>query len=414
MKKALQAIVLFVAMSAIGWAIVDSTSQAQASSNGTTFGAFAKPVNGLNNIQAIQKLEGQLGVELPLIRGFSDWDDNIGADHSLHRWVKDNDRELIVSVNARRNNGSIVRWREIANAQPGSTLYQDMQDLASGVRRHGDTMTVIFHHEPEAGPNAVFGNNEDFKAAFRKLHQVFNAEGANNAQFAWVMTNWAFAVGDLRPDDPRVADRWYPGDAVVDFIGADPYNWNNCRNTTTEPWRSLEEIIEPLIRWSDNTNKPLILAEFGTDDGPGNAKEEWIDDVRELLKSGKHRDRIAAVLYFHSDHTQAGFPACNWFLDVSSSSLNAARRLAQDPFFQVPLQAQNGNQQPAPTTTRPPAPTTSQPPTAPPATAAPTPTQPNDGSVTCHGRLATIVGTGGDDVIHGTSGDDVILSLIHI
>ena len=210
MQKSIQMLVALVAMSMVFWVAVDSTSEAEALSNGVAFGAFVKPVNGQTNITAIQNLEGQLGAELPVIRSFSNWDDNIGADHNLHRWVKDNDRDLLVSIKAQRNNGSVIKWRDIANAQPGSTLYEDMQELASGVRRHGDSMTVIFHHEPEASTNSVFGNNEDFKAAFRKLHSVFEAEGANNAEFAWVMTNWAFAVGDFRPDDPRVADRWYP------------------------------------------------------------------------------------------------------------------------------------------------------------------------------------------------------------
>ena len=354
MKKSMQMLVALVAMSMVLWVAVDSTSEADALSNGVAFGAFVKPVNGQTNITAIQNLERQLGAELPVIRAFSNWDDNIGADHNLHRWVKDNDRDLLVSIKAQRDNGAVIKWRDIANAQPGSTLYRDMQELASGVRRHGDSMTVIFHHEPEAGTNSAFGNNEDFKAAFRKLHNVFEAEGANNAQFAWVMTNWAFAVGDIRPDDPRVADRWYPGDDVVDFIGADPYNWNNCRNTTTEPWRSLEEIIEPFVRWADRKpNKPLILAEFGSDEAGGTRKAEWIDDAHSLFKSGKHKDRFAAVIYFSSDHAAAGHPGCDWFLDSSSNTLNASKRLAQDSFFHTSLSRSSSAQRLRPIRPRP-------------------------------------------------------------
>ena len=402
MKKPIQMLVALVAMSMALWVAVDSTSEADALSNGVGFGAFVKPVNGQTNITAIQNLERQLGAELPVIRAFSNWDDNIGADHNLHRWVKDNDRDLLVSIKAQRDNGAVIKWRDIANAQPGSTLYKDMQRLASGVRRHGDSMTVIFHHEPEAGTNSAYGNNEDFKAAFRKLHNVFEAEGANNAQFAWVMTNWAFAVGDIRPDDPRVADRWYPGDDVVDFIGADPYNWNNCRNSTTEPWRSLEEIIEPFVRWADRKpNKPLILAEFGSDDAGGTRKAEWIDDARSLFKSGKHKDRFAAVIYFSSDHAAAGHPGCDWFLNSSSNTLDASKRFAQDSFFHTSLSRSATAQAPAPA----------------PVPAAPPASQSGD-VLRCGGRVVTIVGTSGADriigtnradVIHGLGGNDTIL-----
>ena len=396
MNKPIQMLVALVAMSMVLWAVVDSTSEADALSNGVAFGSFAKPLNGQTNITAIQDLERQLGAELPVIRDFNKWDDNFGADDVLHRWVKDNDRDLLVSINARRRDGSVVAWRDIGNAQPGSALYRDMQEVASGAKRYGDPMTVIFHHEPEARPNSVFGNNEDFKAAFRKLHNVFEAEGVDNAQFAWVMTDWAFAVGDIRPDDPRVADRWYPGDDVVDFIGADPYNWNNCRNTTTEPWRSLEEIIEPFVRWADRKpTKPLILGEFGSDEGGGTRKAEWLDDARSLFKNGKHKDRFAAVVYFHSDHADDGFPGCEWFLDSSSNTLNASKRLAQDPFFHTSLsRSSSGSNSPATTTV--------------PAAA---PAGSSDDVLRCGGRVVTIVGTPGADRITGTNGADVIHGL---
>jgi len=110
----------------------------------------------------------------------------------------------------------------------GFALWNDMADLADGARRFGQPMIVTFHHEPEAGPNTAYGNNEDFKAAFRKFVEVFRAEGATNVSFAWTMTHWAFEVGDSRPSDRRRAAIWYPGDDVVDFIAGDPYNWNNC------------------------------------------------------------------------------------------------------------------------------------------------------------------------------------------
>ena len=71
MKKSMQMLVALVAMSMVLWVAVDSTSEADALSNGVAFGAFVKPVNGQTNITAIQNLERQLGAELPVIRAFS-------------------------------------------------------------------------------------------------------------------------------------------------------------------------------------------------------------------------------------------------------------------------------------------------------------------------------------------------------
>ena len=184
------------------------------------------------------------------MRDFSRWDDNIGADHPLHRWARDGDRDLVVSIKSQHRNGDAIAWRSIANARPGSTLYREMQDLASGIERYGRPLTVIFHHEPEAGDFTQFGDAEDYRAAFRKLDQVFRAEGANNVSMAWVMTNFSFQLADIRPGDRRSATNWFPGADVVDFIGSDPYNWVDCRGDGN-PWRSLEDIIEPLIKFSD-------------------------------------------------------------------------------------------------------------------------------------------------------------------
>ena len=462
MKRTLHMVALLIVVSIASWAILENTTEANALSGGVTFGAFAKPINGQTNITALENLEDELGTRIQLVRAFSKWDDNIGADHSLHRWAKNGDRDIVVSVKAERSNGAVVSWRSIANAQPGSQIYREMQDLTDGVRRHGDPMTIVFHHEPEAGPNTKFGDADDFVAAFRKLVQVFEDENVTNVQFGWVMTNWSFTLNEINPSDRRAADKWYPGDDAVDFIGADPYNWTECRAGAPE-WRSLEDNIESLMTFSDqHPDKPLILAEFGSDDD--GRKGEFIDGARELLKSGKHRDRFAAVMWFHSDGTAHGHPGCTWWLDSSQDSLNAGRRLAQDPFFQVPLvQTRGQSLQSAPAPTNPP--TTATPPPAAPATAAPrttaapqttaapettaaprttaapettaapqttaappqaaapaaSPNEPEkvagpvaskgDSRILCGGREVTIFGTDGNDTILGTDGPDVIHGL---
>ena len=372
MKKPLQVFAALIAMSIAIWAIADSNSEADALSNGVSFGAFTRPANGQSNITALEALERDLGTKLPLVRDFSDWDDNIGADHSLHRWVRDGGRDLAVSVKAQRDNGEVVTWRSIANAQPGSRIYREMQDLASGISRYGQPVTLIFHHEPETGDATKFGDADDYRAAFRKLDEVFKAEGTNNVNLAWVMTNFSFQLAESRPGDRRSADKWFPGADVVDFIGSDPYNWENCRGDGN-PWTSLEDIIQPLVKFSDrHPDIPLILGEFGSDNNGGD-KAQWIRDARDLFKKEPYRGKFAAIMYFNSDGVPHGHPGCTWWLDSSSGSLNAARALAQDPFYKagLALRGSSGQDFQATTTTTAAPTTTSPPPTAPPATAAP-------------------------------------------
>lgn len=376
------------------------STRADALDTGVAFGAYAAPIDGLTNQSALEELERQLGVTLPMVRTFGDWDDPIGQDKPLHRWARDGGREVMTSFKPKRENGQEIPWRDVANAQPGSRIHDEILALASGARRFGEPMIVGFHHEPEHAKNTGFGDSGDFKAAFRKVHDVFESAGATNVRFAWIMTAWSFEVGDIRPDDRRVADRWYPGDDVVDYISVQEYNWANCRNGN-DSWESLEAGLEPFMRFArKHPSKKLVISEFGSPEGSSGQKADWIDDARDLFKSGEYRDRFAAILYFHYDDRAAGNNACQWWLDSSGSSLEAARRLARDSFYQTRVLTNTGSPQPPPTTTRPP--TTTKPPVT---------TTPPRAVVTCDGLPVTIVGTPGNDRLTGTSGRDVIHGL---
>ena len=312
---------LFVASAFVG----GSSAQAQ-NGDGVLFGAFVNPDRGDTEIEGIQKLEQQLGAKLPIVRTFRSWEDNL--DNGLHNWILDGDRRLMLSINPTRDNGSQVSWRSIANALPGSRIHNDMVALARDVRDLNGEVWIAFHHEPEAGDRVSFGNNEDFKAAWRAIHGVFEQQGAD-AQWVWTMTSYSFRVNEA---DRRHASKWYPGDAFVDMVGADPYNWNFCRSATEGP-RELADNVIPVMEWADRhaANKPLVLPEWAVATGNG-GKAAWLDRAADFLRQPEVAERFAAVIYFHSEHQ--GTPACDWWLDSSNASLNAAQRIAQDPFFQ--------------------------------------------------------------------------------
>lgn len=316
------AIALFFAGVALG----ESDSVGAAEADGVLFGAYAQPRGGESAIGAVQSLESKLGSKLPIIRGFSRWDSNL--DNRFNNWVVDGDRRLMLSVKPKRSNGQEINWRAIANARSGSTIHNEMVRLARGVKALDGEVWMTFHHEPEAKDRQSFGNNSDFKAAWRKIHDVFAAEGAD-VKWVWTMTSWSFEVNTA---DRRSAGKWYPGDAYVDFLGADPYNWNRCRGNNKETWQSLERVIAPFVEFAEqHPDKQLVLPEFGSDEGSRGQKGAWLDAVRRYMKEPDNAARFAAVIYFHDVHEDSA--ACTWWLDSSSESLAAARRIAADPFF---------------------------------------------------------------------------------
>jgi len=187
---------------------------------------------------------------------------------------------------------------------------------------------LAFHHEPEAKDRQTFGSNSDYKDAWRKIHTIFEQQGAD-VKWVWTMTSWSFEVST---SDRRSAGKWYPGDAYVDYLGADPYNWNRCRGNSKEGWVSLERVITPFIKFGEqHPTKQLVLPEFGSDEGSRGQKAAWLDEAARFLKRPEIAQKFAAVIYFHDVHEDSA--SCTWWLDSSTETLNAARRIAADSFF---------------------------------------------------------------------------------
>ncbi len=363
------------------------TTAAAQTSNGPTIGAYAQPINGQSNIDAIVELEQTLGTTLPIVRAFSDWDDTIGADKPLHVFTRDGGRELALSVKPTRQDKTDIPWASIAAAQPGSRIYQEIQTMADALNRYDAPVIFTFHHEPEQGAhrtdgggNTRFGDADDFKAAYRKVHSIFQSEGVDNVRYSVVLTEWSFEVGEFSPNDERRAELWYPGDDVVDIIGSDEYNWNNCRpGNDNDPWISLEDDIAPLLRWANEhqPDKQLMLGEFGSDEGSPGQKAQWLADAQEWFETSPDADRFAAILYFHDDGREEGWPDCEWWLDSSTSSTSQAIDWFNNSRFRGSFTNNFGS----------------------------------TSNHTCFGEPATIVGTAGNDTIVGTAGKDVIVGL---
>ena len=83
-------------------------------------------------------------------------------------------------------------WRQVANVQPGSALYNDIVRWAQTIRARGGHVMVAYNHEPEAAPGGYKGTAAEFIAAWRKVVSIFNAQGANNVEWTWQMTAYAF------------------------------------------------------------------------------------------------------------------------------------------------------------------------------------------------------------------------------
>ena len=296
--------------------------------DGIMLGATPEAINGFRQ-DGVAEIESQIGRQLDLVRVFETWDSTFPS--AFHDEMIAGDRLMVVSVRPRRAGGSIVLWSDIVDAAPGSQIHNEMVAWAQALRDTGVPVWFALHHEPEAAGSSGYGDSADFIAAWRALVDVFRAQGADNVDFAWIMTSWSFEVDQ---SDDRHAAKWYPGDSYVDLIGSDAYNWGQCRQSPTDYWRSLEDTIEPQRQFGlDHPDKDLLLAEVASTERPsdwGDAKAEWIDDARELFKKPGWEQFVAISFFDVIDDT---YPYCHWPVDSSPEALAALVDLAADPFY---------------------------------------------------------------------------------
>jgi beta-mannanase len=260
-------------------------------------------------------LESQLGRRFDISHTYHDWDDafpNAGEAARASRGTT-----LLINWTPRFfGTTRIVPWRNIASGS------QDAQiDATAGrVKAFGRKLFLAFHTEPEPKVG-TYGSAADFAAAWRHIHDRFAAKGVGNVVWVWNITGssgwYSLYKGGL-----------YPGDAYVDWIGWDPYNWYTCHNNS---WISFGAKVTPTYSWFQQNgfgDKPFMLAEYGTRDMPGNpgAKADWFKGIVPALKT---LPNLKAVVYFHNGTAN---PGCDWRIDTTSQALSAFAQAGQDSF----------------------------------------------------------------------------------
>ncbi len=310
-------------------ALLGPIAPATAAAEPMIWGAHVARRGGESEQQAVQNLEASLGQSLRGSRIFVLWDQQF--PDSYHNWLRSTNHTLLLSVKARRLNGQRIPWSSIANAAPGQAIYDDIVSWSTRIKNWGAPIYFIFNHEPEASTNLQNGDATDFKNAWRRIVTVFREQGVTNAKYLLTMTDYSFFVN---PTDRRRAEKWYPGDDVVDGIGADSYNWYTCRGSN-EGWKSLQSIIDPLRQFgTQHPDEELWLPEFATIEDPAqpNRKAAWLAAAQSLFKQPGW-EQFRGALYFHTEHDNSQYPACDWWADSSAQSRDAFAAMGADPYF---------------------------------------------------------------------------------
>jgi beta-mannanase len=183
----------------------------------------------------------------------------------------------------------------------------------------GHPVMIRFGHEMNGNwypwSEGVNGNGPgDYAAAWRHVHDVVAATGATNITWVW-NPNVPYSGSTL-------LDGLYPGDAYVDAVALDGYNWGTSTSWSswTPPWQLFADGLGQLRSLAPG--KQILIAETSSAE-QGGSKAAWNADLVYYLAS---QPDITALVWFHFNKET------DWRIDSSSSSASSlAAALAARP-----------------------------------------------------------------------------------
>jgi hypothetical protein len=288
-------------------AIVGGSSAAGAATvvpaKGLLFGAAVSgPPTG-----TISALETGIGRTLAIDRVYSEWNDV--QPSSQARTDVSVGRIPLISIRPELSNGTKISWADVADGSQDAAI----RTQAEGIEKLGKTVMLAFHHEADLSTG--FGTAAQFRAAFAHYVSVVRSTGEHNISFVLILAANTYG---------KAISQWYPGDSVVDWAGADAYNFGACRSGLP-PWRTFAQSVAPFEAWGKTHDKPQVLAEWGTVEQPGNAqgKAQWITAAGQTMRSWP---RLRAASYFDESGT------CDWRLTTSTAAMQAFTTLARSVY----------------------------------------------------------------------------------
>ena len=250
-------------------------------------------------------------------------------------WVTDSGfHTAIMSTYAARGEMPLITWlpndatapprfdRAVANGNYDTFLHQWARSAAAWGKPFYLRFATEMNGFAQPFAAGINGNTAaDYVAMWQHVHDLFVQDGATNVRWVWCPN---IAFGGSTPFATL-----YPGDAYVDWIALDGYNWGAIDQWHS--WTSLYDIFSAsYTQLTAMTNKPMMIGEISSTETGGN-KGAWI--TQGLLNDiPAHFPRIHAVVWF--DEAKE----LDWRVNSSPGALAAFQAVAASPVYQGHLQ----------------------------------------------------------------------------
>jgi beta-mannanase len=311
-----------IAIVAVFGAIAAAPGVAQADEPPLVLGANTENIDQTGVASSLDSFQQRTGVMPKIVMYFRDWNPNWSTaliDPKVTQPILD------------RGAVPMITWEPI-NAADSAHPYTPAQ-VASGaydtfIRRAADEAVaynkpffIRLAHEMNGvwspwGPGVSGNTPADYIAMWQHIVSIFRAEGATNAKWVWSpnVFGGSTGVGTFEP--------YYPGDAWVDEVGLDGYNFGT--EVTGQSWHSFFEVFSHSYdTLASITGKPVIIAETSSTEVGGD-KAAWINGIASQISSFP---RIRALIWFDRNKES------DWRVDSSVAAGAAFRSLASSALF---------------------------------------------------------------------------------
>lgn len=285
------------------------------------------------NITSLLNLEKTLDKHFAIVGIYQSWEGtNIQFNTRWAQTVSDNNSiplitwEPWVPVTGYDRSEDKVNQKKYRLSRITQGLFDSyIRQYADDVRGYRLPVMLRFAHEMNGNwyPwGSTFNSPEDYIAAWRHVHNIFTQEGATNVTWVWSPNAIYY--------DPHVPyanqlDKFYPGDAYVDWVGFSAFNW--AGEYKQNYWTNPDELFSPTVKDLQTFHKPIMIAETASADTRSpNDKAIWINDLSEYVQNDP---QIKGVIWFNT--TDNGI---NWQLTSTKESQDAFTNSFTDYFIQ--------------------------------------------------------------------------------
>jgi hypothetical protein len=182
------------------------------------------------------------------------------------------------------------------------------------------------------GVNGQYDGPERYKAAYQRVYNLANPI-ADNIIWVWNPNarNWPLAS-----DQPwNHYSNYYPGDAYVDWVALDGYNWGPSSGNGHGHWIMFNEMFGAELNdlRTRYPAKPQMIAEFAAVEDPNDPNRK-ANFIRDAYQQARNHPNLNVLIWVHDDDfidmlhfcpgTQIICPAAaNFRVDSSPAALQA-------------------------------------------------------------------------------------------